>query len=131
MNGIHINKYIRRWLTGSTDITDIVPAKNIQPLVISPTKQPFITFTHGPIHPDYSKQGVVVDEVEVAIACVSDDYEQSIDIASAVRDTLEWQQYRDDDIYIPDITFVDISEDNVEDMYLQTLVIKFQIETLK
>ena len=38
MNGIHINKYIRRWLTGSTDITDIVPAKNIQPLVISPTK---------------------------------------------------------------------------------------------
>jgi len=73
----------------------------------------------------------VIDEVEVAIAVVSDDYEQSIDIAAAVRKTLEWQQYRDDDIYIPDITFVDISEDNVEDMYLQTLVIKFQIETLK
>jgi hypothetical protein len=61
---------------------------------------------------------------------VSNDYEQSIDIASAVRSALEWQQYRDEDIYIPDITFVEIAEDNLEDMYLQTLVLKIQIESL-
>jgi hypothetical protein len=131
MNGIHINKYIRKWLTESPAVTEIVPASNIQPLIISPAKNPFITYTHGPVHPDYSKQGKVVDEVQVAIACVSNDYEQSIDIASAVRDALEWHQYKDEFIYIPDITFVEIAEDNLEDMYLQTLVLKIQIESLK
>jgi hypothetical protein len=38
MNGIHINKYIRKWLTETDAVTDIVPASNIQPLIISPTK---------------------------------------------------------------------------------------------
>ena len=131
MNGIHINKYIRKWLIETDAVTNLVPASNIQPLVIAPTRQPFITYTHGPIRPDYSKNGKVVDEVEVAVACVSNDYENSIDIASAVRQALEWHQYRDEDIYIPDITFVEIQEDNLEDMFLQTLVLKIQIESLK
>lgn len=44
MNGIHINKYIRRWLTQSAEVTAIVPPTSIVPLVASPVSQPFITF---------------------------------------------------------------------------------------
>ena len=37
MNGVHINKYIRRWLTQSEAVTAIVPATSIVPLVTAPT----------------------------------------------------------------------------------------------
>ena len=131
MNGIQINKYVRRWLTGSEAVTSLVPVQNIQPLIISPSQQPFITFTHGPIRPDYSKQGQVIDEIEVAIAVCSTEYEDGIDIAAAVRDTLEWKSFNDGNIYIPDITFTELSEDCIDDMFVQTLVIRFQVETLK
>ena len=36
-NGIHINKYIRQWLTQSSAVTAIVPRTAIVPLVASPT----------------------------------------------------------------------------------------------
>lgn len=128
MNGVHINKYIRKWLTQSQDVTDIVPATSIVPLVAAPTSQPFITFQHGPVEPDYTKDGVVIDRVQVMIVCCSNDYEQSIDIAAAVRDTLEYQSYTDEDIYIPIIQIEEITEDVVNDTYVQQILISFEIQ---
>ena len=132
-NGIHINKYIRQWLTGSTAVTDLVDKKNIVPLVVSPTEQPFITFQHGPIEVDYSKapDSVVVDKVEVLIAIVAADYEQSIDIAAAVRQAVEYQCYEDDDIYIPVITISEISETVESDNYIQQILLDFEIQSKK
>ncbi len=129
INGIHINKYIRRWLTQSPDVTAIVPASSIVPLVASPVSQPFITFQHGPVEPDYTKDGAVIDHVQVMIVCCSNDYEQSIDIAAAVRSTIEYQQYEDDDIYIPIISIEEITEDAVNDTYVQQILISFQIQS--
>ena len=130
-NGIHINKYIRRWLTQSAAVTAIVPATSIVPLVASPTSQPFITFQHGPIEPDYTKDGCVVDHVQVMIVCCSNDYEESIDIASAVRETIEYQRYEDADIYIPIIQIEEITEDAVNDTYVQQILLSFEIQTKK
>ena len=129
MNGVHINKYIRRWLTQSEAVTAIVPATSIVPLVTAPTTQPFITFQHGPIEPDYSKDGCAVDHVQVMIVCCSNDYEQSIDIAAAVRSTIEYQRFEDEDIYIPIIQIEEITEDAVNDTYVQQILISFQIQS--
>ena len=62
------------------------------------------------------------------IVCCSNDYEQSIDIAAAVRDTLEYQSYTDEDIYIPIIQIEEITEDVVNDTYVQQILISFEIQ---
>ena len=131
MNGIHINKYIRSWLTGNADVTALVSPQNIVPLVVAPTSQPFITFQHGPIEVDYAKtpDAAVVDRVEVLIAVVAADYEESIDIAAAVRKAVEYQRYEDEDIYIPLITIEEITEDVEADNYIQSILIGFEIQS--
>lgn len=131
MNGIHINKYIRKWLTENAEVTALVPKKNIVPLVISPTEQPFITFQHGPIEPQYAKvpDSVVVDSVEVLIAIVASDYEKSIEIADAVRKAIEYKSYEDEDIYIPLISIEEITEDVEADNYIQSILIDFEIQS--
>lgn len=131
MNGIHINKYIRRWLTQSPEVTAIVPATSIVPLVASPVSQPFITFQHGPIEPEYTKDGSIVDKVQVMIVCCSNDYEESIDIAAAVRSAVEYQRFEDEDIYIPYIIVEEITEDVINDTYVQQILISFDIQTKK
>lgn len=130
ISGIHINKYIRKWLTENPQVTEMVDRKNIVPLVISPASQPFITFQHGPIEPDYSKapDGLVVDSVEVLIAVVATDYEQSVDIAQAVRSALEMMRYSDDYIYIPVMEIISIEESVVKDNYVQEITVSFQIQ---
>ena len=131
MNGIHINKYIRRWLTQSPEVTAIVPPTSIVPLVASPVSQPFITFQHGPIEPEYTKDGGIVDKVQVMIVCCSNDYEQSIDIAAAVRSAVEYQRFEDEDTYIPYIIVEEITEDVINDTYVQQILISFDIQTKK
>ena len=131
MNGIHINKYVRKWLTESSEVTALVDRANIVPLVISPVTQPFITFQHGPIEVEYAKvpDSVVIDRVEVLIAIVATDYEQSIDIAAAVRSAIEYKQYEDEDIYIPVITIDEINEDVEGDNYIQSILLGFEIQS--
>lgn len=129
MNGIHINKYIRKWLTENSEVTSLVPAKNIVPLVVSPTAQPFITFQHGSIEPDYTNDGCVVDHVQVLIVVVATDYEESIDIAAAVRKAVEYNKYEDENIYIPVITISQIDEAVENDNYLQEILVEFEIQS--
>lgn len=131
MNGIHINKYVRKWLTENPQVTALVSPKNIVPLVVAPTEQPFITFQHGPIEVSYAKcpDAEIVDSVEVLIAIVAADYEQSIDIASAVREAIEYQKYEDEDIYIPLITVEEITEDVESDNYIQSILVSFEIQS--
>jgi hypothetical protein len=63
------------------------------------------------------------------IVCCSNDYEQSIDIAAAVRSTIEYQRFEDEDIYIPIIQIEEITEDAVNDTYVQQILISFQIQS--
>ena len=130
-NGIHINKYVKKWLTSDSKLLELVPRQNMAPLMISPTERPIITWAHGPIEPDYAKcpDGVVVDHVQVGILIVTNDYEQGVDICARVREILELQQYNDADIHIPLISILDISEDSVNDSYAQQITLDFEIES--
>ena len=108
---LHINKYINKFLTESESVTALVNVSNIRPLVLQPTEFPYISFMHSNIMSEDTKDGWCEDTTEVVIICVSDDYSQTIDIAQAVRELLENNAYRDNDIYISQIRFSGASED--------------------
>lgn len=131
MNGIHVNKYIKRWLTGDTALCELVRRENMAPLQVAPTERPIITWSHGPIEPDYAKapDGQVVDHLQVGIIVVTNDYEEGIDIAARVREIFEMNSYRDEHIHIPVISVAEISEDVVDDSYIQSIILDFEVET--
>ena len=131
ITGIEINKYFKKLLQEDEVISSIVEKKNIQPLVLAPTSFPFISFTHDEIITNYVKAGDAYDEVYEIVACVSNDYAQSIAIVSRVREIFEYKMYQDENIYISDFTVVSISEGIEKDTYIQNIVFKFQVHSKK
>ena len=71
------------------------------------------------------------DNVEVSIVVVSDDYEQSINIMSDVRELFEFSSFKDEQITIPLISVDSITEDFQDNAYIQEMILKFEVETLK
>ena len=120
-NALSINKYINKFLTESEAVTELVKVSNIRPLVLAPTTFPYISFMHGNINSEYTKDGWSEDTTEVVIICVSDDYGQTVDIAEAVRELLENSVYKDEDIYISQIRFSGATEDQIENVFVQRL----------
>lgn len=124
---LHINKYINKFLTESEAVTALVNVSNIRPLVLQPTEFPYISFMHSNIMSDYTKDGWFEDTTEVVIICVSDDYSQTIDIAQAVRELLEYNAYKDDNIYISQILFSGATEDQIENVFVQRLTFQVKV----
>ena len=120
-NALSINKYINKFLTDSEEVTKLVKVSNIRPLVLAPTDFPYISFMHGNINSEYTKDGLAEDTTEVVIICVSDDYGQTVDIAEAVRNLLENSAYKDEDIFISQIRFSGATEDQIENVFVQRL----------
>lgn len=140
-NSILIGKYIYRFLSNNPNIAELVSSENIFPLLgnlrlddatgeATDVTFPFITFERTSIKPIYSKILQVADnEVTIAISCVTIDYEQSLDIANAVRDCFEGKHYSDEEITIDNIMLDDISEDYVMNAYVQHLIFKMNVRT--
>ncbi len=120
-NALSINKYINKFLTESETVTALVSVGNIRPLILAPTVFPYISFMHGNITSSYTKDGWSEDTTEVTIICVSDDYGETVDIASAVRQLLDNKAYKDDDIYISQIRLSGATEDQIENVFVQRL----------
>lgn len=125
--GIEINKYFKKLLQEDQEILQYVNKSNIQPLVLKPTAFPFISFSHDEIVPNYTKDGKAYDEVIEVIAVVSNNYEESINIVSRIREMFEYRMYQDEHIYINDFTVLSITEDNISDSYVQHIVFKFDV----
>lgn len=126
-NALSINKYINKFLTESEAVTELVKVSNIRPLVLAPTTFPYISFMHGNINSEYTKDGWSEDTTEVVIICVSDDYTQTIDIAEAVRELLENSVYKDEDIFISQIRFSGCTEDQIENVFVQRLTFNVKV----
>ena len=120
-NALSINKYINKFLTESEAVTALVEVQNIRPLILQPTIFPYISFMHGNISSSYTKDGWYEDSTTVDIISVSDDYGQTVEIAEAVRELLEEEAYKDDDIYISQIRLVGSTEDQIENVFVQRL----------
>lgn len=125
--GIEINKYFKKLLQEDSVISELVQKKNIQPLVLKPTSFPFISFSHEEIVPNYTKDGQAFDDVVEVIAVVSNNYEESINIISRIREMFEYKRYEDENIRIDDFTVLSITEDVISDSYVQHIVFSFEV----
>ena len=124
---ININRFVRDWVKSDAELLQMCPLENIKPLILPPNKFPFVSYVQGEIIPQYTKDGTAYDEVDVLFAVVSDDYEQTIDIATEIRSLLENKEYHKEDVDIPLIRVKSISEDYIDNAFIQMIVFNMQV----
>lgn len=91
------------------------------------TTFPFSVIQRANITPSYCKDGNFKDEVNISILIASPKYNESVDIASLIRDTLEYKSFTDENIKIKLIELVSVSETILENAFIQQLNFKIII----
>lgn len=128
IKSILITKYIRNFLLNNKELQKNVRPTSIFPLIANAnTNFPYIVMQRTGIRANYSKAGLIDDNVTIEIICVSNDYSQSIDIAQEVRNTLDAKRFRDEEVLIDNIEIESITEEWAENAYLQRLVFNMNI----
>lgn len=117
MDSLKVGKEIYSLLNGSSLLTNIVGSKIYPIIVEKETTYPFIVYKRSNIIPNYTKDFHFKDEVIIDVICVSNDYSESVDIASIVRDILEDKRFTG----IESIKLESADEDFMDDAYIQTL----------
>lgn len=114
---ISVNKHIYNLLINDEILNGLV-GKKIYPIVAEETvSYPFILFTKESAIANYTKDLLMYDTVTISVAIAATNYIQTVEIAERVRQILE--NRRDD--YFYNILFDSVTEDFVEDAYIQTL----------
>lgn len=125
---ILLTKYIRKFLLDNKELMKVVKPTSIFPIVANAnTKYPYIVMQRTGIRASYSKAGITEDNVTLEIIAISNDYSQSIDIAQLIRETIDGKRYRSNEIEIDDIEVESITEEFVDNAYLQRLVFSMKI----
>lgn len=114
---ISANKHIYSLLTADTQLMEAVSG-NIYPLVAEESvTYPFIIFTKESASGNYTKDFLTYDSATISVAIAARNYFQTVQIAERVRAVLEG--YRDS--YFNSIQLENVSEDFIEDAYIQQL----------
>lgn len=123
---ISVNKHIYQLLINDTILNELV-GKKIYPLVAEESvTYPFIIFTKETAFGNYSKDLLMYDTANISVAIAAVNYFQTVQIAERVRQILE--NYRDG--YFYNILLENVSEDFVEDTYIQQLQFSAKINTI-
>ena len=141
-NSLLIGKYIYYFLSTDTNILNLVDKDNIFPLLANikldgqgnPTDVtfPFITFERTSVRPIYSKFLDVSDnEIEVTISCVTPDYDESLEIANAIRNCFESKHYADEVLSISNIKVNNVSEDYDLSTFMQNITFVMNVSSIK
>ena len=114
---ISTNKHIYQLLISDEQLKSFVGDK-IYPLVAEESvSYPFIIFTKESANGNYTKDLLTYDTVNISVAIAANNYFQTVQIAEQVRAILE--NHRDN--YFFNILFENVSEDYVEDAFIQQL----------
>lgn len=127
-NSLLIGKKIKSILSNNSEFKNKVSGQIYPLLANQSTKYPFVVYSRDAVDALYCKDGNYEDQVLVSTVIVSDNYEESVDIANMVRETFECLTYEDDDIYIAEVTLEGVSETTQDDAYVQKLTFKFRIQ---
>ena len=128
-NSILVSKYIRRFLVENEEVQGLIDVNKIFPLIANAdTTFPFIVFQRSNLMPIYTKDILTENQITMVIIVVSNDYIQSLDLANAVRHALEGNIYRDNDIVISAMKMESITEETLEDDYIQRMVFTFNVQ---
>ena len=129
-NSLKIGKYVTLKLSENKEIKKLGRTDGSKIWRIGAntnTKYPYIVYQRTGLFPEYTKDGVMYNQVSVELKIVTDNYIKSLDIANIVRHIFEKKQYISDDFYIRNCEIDDVSEDYIEDAYVQTINFVFTL----
>ena len=132
-NSIKIGKYFRIIAESSDELMKIVPKEKIFALAAHEnTTYPFIVYSRSAINTTYTKDlnGSFghVDRVQVTVDCHGNTYEESVEVANALRNAIEGLGYKNKDLFIERFELISANEttDGVGDwqqiLVFQTIV---------
>lgn len=122
-SAISVNKHIYNILKNDPILVGLVGEK-IYPLVAEESvTYPFIIFTKENVSGNYTKDLLTYDTATISVAVAAVNYFQTVMIAERIRALLESHK----DNYFYNILLDGVTEDYVEDAYVQTLTFSAKI----
>ena len=137
-NSLCINKYVQKILEESEEVVSILGGNKKKIFALKQNENitfPFIVHSRSNLTTTYTKDIEYIrnvgwsNTVQFTVCCVSDDYIQSIDLANAVRHSLETYRLKNDEIYIHPILLINAIEYMTDyDAYVQELQFQCIVE---
>ena len=137
-NSLCINKYVQKILEESEEVVSILGGNKKKIFALKQNENitfPFIRHSRSNLTTTYTKDIEYIrnvgwsNTVQFTVCCVSDDYIQSIDLANAVRHSLETYRLKNDEIYIHPILLINAIEYMTDyDAYVQELQFQCIVE---
>ena len=133
-----IGKYIQKILEESEEVVTMLDGNKKKIFALKQNENisfPFIVHSRSNLTVTYTKDIEFIhnvgwsNTVQFTVCCVSDDYIQAIDLANAVRHSLETYRMKNEDIYIHHILLINAIEYMTDyDAYVQELQFQCTVE---
>lgn len=91
------------------------------------TTYPFIIYQRDSLDSMFCKDGVYEDEVNVSVKVVTDTYNEGIDLAQSVRESMTFNNYTIEEGGTYSSLMVQADEEFSNDAYVQTLIFRITI----
>ena len=127
-NSILLGAAIYKHLNEDDEIIKKIDGSIFPITVTNPdTPMPFVVYSRTSIVPEYAKDDLVSEVVNMDFIVVSRDYTESVEVAAALRNSLELKSGMVDDIIIRRIELDTVEENWYANTYWQILKFKFYI----
>ena len=126
MTGLSIGTYIDEKIGGSPELATLIGEKFFPISTRMEVEFPFVVYQRIELSPDYTKDLLSGDTVNVAFISASDKHNQSIEVAEAVRSIFDGKRARK--YGITDIKLISATEDLQEGTFTQCLIFSFKMD---
>ena len=137
-NALLISKYVQKILEESEEVVTMLDGNKKKIFALKQNENisfPYIVHSRSNLTVTYTKDIEFIhnvgwsNTVQFTVCCVSDDYIQAIDLANAVRHSLETYRMKNEDIYIHPILLINAIEYMTDyDAYVQELQFQCTVE---
>lgn len=137
-NSILAGKYIYSLMVENAELSVLVDSDKIYPLRVELRLDPdtgeeqeitfpFIIYSRTSLEPTYTKNFLTENLLKYTVIVVSDDYDNSLEVANAVRHALEGKAIRNEYLNICPIKLDSVTEETMEDTILQRMEFSFAV----
>lgn len=137
-NSILAGKYIYSLMVENEELSVLVDSDKIYPLRVELRLDPdtgeeqeitfpFIIYSMTSLEPTYTKNFLTENLLKYTVIVVSDDYDNSLEVANAVRHALEGKAIRNEYLNICPIKLDSVTEETMEDTILQRMEFSFAV----
>lgn len=123
-NSILVTKYIRKFIVENEEVSKLINTNNVFSLAPPNTNItfPFVVYGRTSLITTYTKDLLSENNITIYIYVVSNKYIESLEIANAIRHSIESHIYKDDVITIDVIKLESVTEETSDDAYVQKMI---------